>query len=82
VSVLNRTVRANAELAAVFDCTPLKANLFVQDDTEEGIVDLNLAVVLDKAQFPEFVHGKIDPGDRVVPIISASISCDTFGSAL
>jgi len=36
----------------------------VQDDTEEGIVDLNLAVVLDEAQFPEFVHEKIDSGAR------------------
>jgi hypothetical protein len=34
----------------------------VQDNTEEGIVDLNLAVVFDEAQFPEFVHEKIDPG--------------------
>jgi hypothetical protein len=36
----------------------------VQDDTEEGIVDLNLAVVLDEAQFPEFVHEEIDSGPR------------------
>src|SRR5580700_527464 len=41
---------------------PLKTNLFVQDDTEEGIVHLNLAVVLDEAQFPEFVHEEIDSG--------------------
>ena len=39
-------------------------HLFVQDDTEEGIVDLDLAVVLDEAQFPEFVHEEIDPGPR------------------
>jgi hypothetical protein len=25
---------------------------------------LNLAIVLDEAQFPEFVHEKIDPGPR------------------
>jgi hypothetical protein len=36
----------------------------MQDDTEEGIVDLNLAVVLDEAQFPEFVHERIDSGAR------------------
>ena len=40
------------------------ASLFVQDNTQEGIVDLNLAIVLDEAQFPEFVHEKIDPGPR------------------
>ena len=28
----------------------------VQDNTQDGIVDLDLAVVLDEAQFPEFVH--------------------------
>jgi hypothetical protein len=42
----------------------LKTNLFVQDDSEEGIVHLNLAVVLDEAQFPEFVHEEIDSGPR------------------
>ena len=36
--------------------------LFVQDNAQEGIVDVDLAVVLDEAQFPEFVHEKIDPG--------------------
>ena len=38
--------------------------LLVQDNTQEGIVDVNLAVVLDEAQFPEFVHEKIYPGPR------------------
>jgi hypothetical protein len=32
----------------------------VQDNTQEGIVDVDLAVVFDEAQFPEFVHEKID----------------------
>jgi hypothetical protein len=45
-----------------FQRTGSKPNLLVQDNTEEGIVDLNLAVVFDEAQFPEFVHEKIDPG--------------------
>jgi hypothetical protein len=36
-------------------------SLLVQDNTQEGIVDVNLAVVLDEPQFPEFVHEKIDP---------------------
>src|SRR5258708_17342102 len=41
-----------------------KADLVVQDDAEEGIVDVDLAVVLDEAQFAEFVHEKIDAGPR------------------
>src|ERR1700687_3302902 len=38
--------------------------LLVQDNPQEGIVDVDLAVVLDEAPFPEFVHEKIDPGPR------------------
>jgi hypothetical protein len=34
--------------------------LFVQDYAQERSVDLKSAVVLDEAQFPEFVHEKID----------------------
>ena len=41
-----------------------KVNLVVQDNAEEGIVDVDLPVVLDEAQSPEFVHEKIDPGPR------------------
>ena len=33
----------------------------MQDNTQEGIVDVDLAVVFDETQFPEFVHKKIDP---------------------
>jgi hypothetical protein len=36
------------------------SSLLVQDDTQEGIVDVNRAVVLDEAQFSELVHEKID----------------------
>jgi hypothetical protein len=32
----------------------------VQDDAEEGTVNLEPAVVLDEAQFPEFVHEEVD----------------------
>src|SRR6266446_1580721 len=35
--------------------------LIVQDNTEEGIVDLKSAIVMNEAQFPEFVHEKIHP---------------------
>ena len=52
----------------------------MQDNTEEGIVDLYSAVVWDEARLLEFVHDKFDLRDRVVPIISTSISCDTFAS--
>src|SRR6266849_6079791 len=41
-----------------------KVNLVVQDHAQEGIVDVDLAVVLDEPQFPEFVHEKIDPRPR------------------
>jgi hypothetical protein len=32
----------------------------VQDDTQEGIVDLKSAIVMNEAQFPEFIHEKIN----------------------
>jgi hypothetical protein len=43
----------------------VKVGLLVQDNTQEGIVDLDLAVVvLDEAQLPEFVHEEIDSRAR------------------
>ena len=33
----------------------------MQDNTQKGIVDADLAVVFDEAQFSELVHEKIDP---------------------
>ena len=36
----------------------------MQDDTEEGIVDVDFAVVFDETQFSKFVHEKIDAGPR------------------
>jgi hypothetical protein len=39
-----------------------KVGLLVQDDTQERFVDLKSAiVVLNEAEFPEFVHEKIHP---------------------
>jgi len=44
-------------------------------------VDVKSAIVTNEAEFPEFVHEKIDR-ERVVPIISANISWETFGSII
>jgi hypothetical protein len=38
--------------------------LLVQDNTQEGFVDLKSAIVMNEAQFPEFVHEQIHPGAR------------------
>ena len=39
--------------------------LLVQDNTQEGTVDLNsVIVVLNEAEFPEFIHEKVDSGAR------------------
>ena len=38
--------------------------LLVEDNTQEGIVDVDLAVVLNEAEFPEFVHEKINTRPR------------------
>jgi hypothetical protein len=35
------------------------ADLLVQNDSQQRLIDLNFAVVFDEAQFPEFVHEKI-----------------------
>jgi hypothetical protein len=51
----------------------------VQDNIQEGRVDVQPAIVLNEAQFFEFIHEKLTL-ERVVPIISASIFCDTLGS--
>jgi hypothetical protein len=38
--------------------------LIVQDNTEERIIDADLAVVLDEAKPAEFIHEKIHTGAR------------------
>jgi hypothetical protein len=48
----------------------------VQDNTQQGSVDMQPAIILNEAQFPEFIifMNKLTR-ERVAPIISASISC-------
>ena len=38
--------------------------LLVQDNIQEGSVDMEPAIVSNEAQFLEFIHEKIDPGAR------------------
>jgi hypothetical protein len=45
--------------------TERKTNSVVQDNTQEGFVDVDLtAAVLDEAEVPEFVHEEIDSAAR------------------
>ena len=41
-----------------------RGSLLVQDNTHERTVDVDLPVVFDEAQFPEFVHEEIDSRPR------------------
>jgi len=52
---------------------PLEAGIVVKNHVQQGIVDLKVAVVVDKAKLAELVHEKLTR-DRVVPTISASVS--------
>ena len=36
----------------------------MQDNTQEGSVDMQPAIILNEPQFLEFIHEKIDPGTR------------------
>ena len=38
--------------------------LVVQNHTQQGLIYVNTAVVLDEAHFPELIHEKIDSGAR------------------
>ena len=38
--------------------------LLMQDNTQEGSVDMQPAIILNEAQFLEFIHEKIDSGAR------------------
>jgi hypothetical protein len=38
--------------------------LLVQDNTQEGSIDVQPAIVTNETQFPEFIHEKIDPRAR------------------
>ena len=56
--------------------------LLVQDNIQEGSVDVETAfVVLDEAEFPEFVHEEIDPAralSRSFPPASLAILWEAF----
>jgi hypothetical protein len=52
---------------------PTPQMLVVHEDGQEGMMDLEAAVVFDETQLLEFVHEKFTR-ERVVPIISASVS--------
>jgi hypothetical protein len=41
-----------------------KLRLLVQDDTEEGIVNVKAAIVMNEAEVPEFIHEEVDPAAR------------------
>jgi hypothetical protein len=51
----------------------------MQYDAEQGVVDLEATVVLDESKLPELVHEEVYPA-RVVPTISARVSCDSRGN--
>ena len=55
--------RCGGSFQIVLDTLPSSesSSLLVQDHTQKGVVDANLAVVLDETQFSELVHEKIDP---------------------
>lgn len=45
-------------------CTTTRAGSVVKDDVQQRRVNLHLAVVLDEAEFAEFVEEKTDSGTR------------------
>jgi hypothetical protein len=51
---------------------------FMQNNVQQCGMDFDMAVVIDQPQFSELVHKKFTR-ERVVPIISASVSWLTFG---
>src|SRR5271168_5412334 len=60
-------VISNACAPFEVECLPSKRRahcLFVEDDGQQGFVDLDSAVVLDEAEFPEFIHEEIHAGTR------------------
>ena len=51
----------------------------MQDDTKEGAIDLQATVVFDEARIFLNLFMKKLTLERVVPIVSASVSCDILG---
>jgi len=62
-----RPVTENRGVLTRFDAQQilaLPATLVVRDNTQDGIIDVNAAVVLKETQLSEFVHENIDPRPR------------------
>jgi len=53
----------NVTLAAKFPMSRL-SGVVVQDDGQQGTMDLQMAVVVDEAQLSELVHEKTNPRAR------------------
>ena len=53
----------------------------MQDNTQEGSVDMQPAIILNEAQFLEFIHEKIDPGTRCANHFRQRLLC-YFGKHL
>jgi hypothetical protein len=50
--------------------------LIVQNHVQQGIVDFNIAVVVNKAQLPKFVHEKADTRSRRADHLRKSLLAD------
>lgn len=57
-------------------------NLVVEDDIEEGAVHVQPVVVLNEAQFPEFIHEEADAGSRGADHPGKRFLADLFNDRL
>ena len=49
------------KLSETADASAPNLRLIVEDDAQQGTVDFNVAVVVNKTQFPKFVHEMAHP---------------------